>query len=389
MNLQKEAVIVAYGRSAIGKSGKKGALRGAHPVDFAGQVLDGVLRKIPQLERSEIEDLIVGCAKPEGVQGFNMARVIALRAGLGWEVPGQTVNRFCSSGLQAISTAANTILTGQAEVIVAGGVESMTAIPMGSDPAVRDRWVEEHEPGAYLPMGITAENVAQRYHVTREEMDAFAVESHRRAAEAQAAGKFDGEIIPVDGVDEEGSPIVFQKDQGIRPGSSMESLGALKPAFQEGGAVTAGQASQTSDGAGFVVLMSAEKAAALGLKPLARYLGFAVAGVDPSVMGIGPIQAVPKVMALTGLAPGDMDVIELNEAFAAQAIPCIRELGLPLDRVNINGGAVALGHPLGATGAILTCKALAELERRGGRYALISMCIGGGMGAAGVFERLP
>lgn len=389
MNQLHDAVVVAYGRSAVAKSGKKGALRSAHPVDYAGQVLDGVLRKIPQLDRTQIEDLIVGCAKPEGVQGFNMARVIALRAGLGWNVPGQTVNRFCSSGLQAISTAANMIMTGQAEIVAAGGVESMTAIPMGSDPTFRDKWVEANEPGAYLPMGITAENVAERYHVSREEMDLFAVESHRKAAAAQAAGKFDGEIIPVDGVDIEGNPIVFDKDQGIRPDSNAETLAGLKPAFRENGTVTAGQSSQTSDGAGFVILMSREKAEELGLRPLARFVAFAVAGVDPSIMGIGPMKAIPKVMALTGLTPEDMDVIELNEAFAAQAIPCIRDLQLPRERVNVNGGAIALGHPLGATGAILTCKALAELERRDGRYALISMCIGGGMGAAGILERLP
>lgn len=389
MNQLHDAVVVAYGRSAVAKSGKKGALRSAHPVDYAGQVLDGVLRKIPQLDRTQIEDLIVGCAKPEGVQGFNMARVIALRAGLGWDVPGQTVNRFCSSGLQAISTAANMIMTGQAEIVAAGGVESMTAIPMGSDPAFRDKWVEDHEPGAYMPMGITAENVAERYHVSRSEMDEFAVESHRKAAAAQASGKFDEEIIPVDGVDVEGNPIVFDRDQGIRPDSNVETLAGLKPAFREDGSVTAGQSSQTSDGAGFVILMSREKAEELGLRPQARFVAFSVAGVDPSIMGIGPMKAIPKVMKLTGLTPEDMDVIELNEAFAAQAIPCIRDLKLPKERVNVNGGAVALGHPLGATGAILTCKALSELERRGGRYALISMCIGGGMGAAGILERLP
>lgn len=389
MNQLHDAVVVAYGRSAVAKSGKKGALRSAHPVDYAGQVLDGVLRKIPQLDRTQIEDLIVGCAKPEGVQGFNMARVIALRAGLGWDVPGQTVNRFCSSGLQAISTAANMIMTGQAEIVAAGGVESMTAIPMGSDPAFRDKWVEDHEPGAYMPMGITAENVAERYHVSRSEMDEFAVESHRKAAAAQASGKFDEEIIPVDGVDVEGNPIVFDRDQGIRPDSNVETLAGLKPAFREDGSVTAGQSSQTSDGAGFVILMSREKAEELGLRPQARFVAFSVAGVDPSIMGIGPMKAIPKVMKLNGLTPEDMDVIELNEAFAAQAIPCIRDLKLPKERVNVNGGAVALGHPLGATGAILTCKALSELERRGGRYALISMCIGGGMGAAGILERLP
>ena len=386
----KDAVIVAYGRSAVAKSGKKGALRNTHPVDYAGLVLKGVLDKIPQLDKAEIEDVIVGCSNPEGVQGNNMARVIAMRAGLPWDVPGQTINRFCSSGLQAIATAANMIMTGQSEVMVAGGVESMTAIPMnsGDTSKIADQWVMEHEPGIYMPMGITAENVAAKYNVTREQMDAMAVESHKRAAAAQDAGKFDKEIIPLEGVDEAGNKIIFDKDQGIRRTTNMETLGNLKPAFKEDGVVTAGQSSQTSDGAGFVVLMSKEKAESLGIKPIAKFVAFAVAGVDPALMGIGPIKAVPKVMKLTGLTVDDMDVIELNEAFAAQAIPCKEALGFPDDKLNPNGGALALGHPLGATGAILTCKAISELERNGGKYGLITMCIGGGMGAAGIIEML-
>jgi acetyl-CoA acyltransferase len=388
MKTLNEAVIIAYGRAPIGKSGKKGAFRETHPVDLAGTVLSKVLAKIPQVDPKTLDDVIVACAKPEGVQGFNFARLIASRAACGWEVPGQTVNRFCASGLQAISTAANMIMTGQAEVIAAGGMESMTAIPMGSNPETRCKWIEEQDPGQYLSMGLTAENVAARYGVTREAMDAFAVESHKKAARAVAEGRIKEEIVPIPGVDAEGNPILLSEDQGVRPDSSLESLAGLKPAFKEDGRVTAGQASQVSDGCGFVILTSAEKAAKLGVKALARFLGFAVAGVDPSIMGVGPIKAVPKIMALTGLSVDQMDVIELNEAFAAQAIPCIRELGLDPVKVNPNGGAIALGHPLGATGAILTCKAISELRRIGGKYGLITMCVGGGMGAAGILERL-
>lgn len=384
----REAVIVAYGRSAVAKSGKKGYLRDIHPVDYAGLILRGVLEKIPQLDKKDIEDVIVGCSKPEKVQGACTGRIIALRAGLPRSVPGQTVCRFCASGLQAISTAANMIMTGQSDVLVAGGVESMSQIPAGYDPMVVNKWIEDNEPGIYMQMGLTAENVAEKFGVTRKEMDAFSLESHKKAAAAQDAGIFDSEIIPVEGTDLEGNKFIFYKDQGIRRDTSMESLAGLKTIFKEDGIVTAGQSSQTSDGTGFVVLMTKEKAQELAIKPIAKFIAFAVVGVDPSMMGIGPLEAVPKVMKISGLKIEDMDVIELNEAFAAQAIPCINILGLDKAKVNPNGGAIALGHPLGATGAVLTCKALNQLERINGKYALISMCIAGGQGAAGIFERL-
>lgn len=384
----REAVIVAYGRSAVAKSGKKGYLREMHPADYAATVLNGVLEKLPQVDKKDIEDLIVGCSKPEKAQAANLSRVIALRAGLPYSVPGQTVCRFCASGLQAISIAANMIMTGQSDVLVAGGAESMSQIPAGYDPLAINKWVSENEPGLYMSMGLTAENVAEKYGATREQMDAFALESHKRAAAAQDAGIFDSEIIPVEGTDLEGNKMIFDKDQGIRRDTSMESLAQLKTVFKEGGVVTAGQASQTSDGAAFVVLMTRKKAEQLGIKPIAKYIAFAVGGVDPSMMGIGPLVAVPKVMKIAGLNVEDMDVIELNEAFAAQAIPCINELGLDKAKVNPNGGAIALGHPLGATGGVLTCKALNQLERIDGKYTLISMCIAGGQGAAGIFERL-
>lgn len=388
MAQMNNVVVVAYGRSAIARSGKKGALREMHPVDMGGLVLKGLLdSKLPTLPREEIEDVIVGCAQPDLKQGCNPARPIALRAGLPKSVPGVQVNRFCSSGLQAIAMGAALIESGMNSCLVCGGIESMTAVPTNYDrTAFFDPWLVENEPDFYLPMGLTAENVAEKYGISRQEQDAFAVESHRKAAAAQMAGKFDDEIIPLPGVDVDGNAITFDKDQGIRPGSSMESLSQLKPCFKEGGSVTAATSSQTSDGAAFVVLMSREKAAALGIRPIARFVGFAAVGCDPAYMGLGPIYAVPKVMELTGLTVDDMDVIELNEAFAAQSIPCIRELKLPAEKVNPNGGAIALGHPMGATGAFLTCKALGELKRSGGKYALVTMCIGQGMGAAGIYE---
>jgi len=384
----RDAVVVAYGRSAIAKAGK-GALKGEHPVDFAAGVLTGVLKKVPQLDPRLIEDVIVGCAKPEGMQGLNVSRVIAQRAGLPDEVAGQTINRFCASGLQAIATAANAIMTGQSDVIVAGGVESMSAIPMASsDPKLRNSWLLANRPDIYMSMGMTAENVADQYGITREQMERFAADSHKKAAAAQKAGLFKNEIIPVEVSDEQGNRVVFDSDQGIRESTSAESLAALVPCFRESGSVTAGTSSQVSDGAGFVLLMSAEKAAELNIVPIARFVSFAVAGVPAGVMGVGPVKAVPKAMDIAGLTPAEMDVIEINEAFAAQALPCIQELGLDVSRVNMRGGAIALGHPLGATGAILTCKALSCLEDTKGRYALVTMCIGGGMGAAGIFERI-
>lgn len=382
----KEAVIVAYGRSSLGKA-IKGSLRNTHPVDFAGQVLKGVLDKMPQLNTQEINDVIIGCSKCEEVQGYNIGKLIALRAGLPYDVPAQTINRFCSSSLQAIYTAANIIRTGDADIVVAGGVESMSLLPMGTKSEVRSKWILENEPGAYMSMGVTAENVAELYNISRTEMDQMALESHNKAYNAQIEGKFEDEIIPIKALDDEGNWVTFAKDEGIRPNSSLESLGNLKTVFKENGKVTAATSSQMSDGAAMVVMMSKEKAEELGLKPIAKFVGFTVSGVDPAYMGIGPIKAVPLLLRKTGIKMEQIDVIEINEAFAAQAIPCIEELGMNKDRVNKNGGALALGHPLGATGAILTCKALAELERVDGKYALVTMCIGGGMGAACIFER--
>ncbi len=381
-----DVYVVAYGRSAVGKSGKKGVFRELHPIELGGMTLEGVLKRIPELDPEQIDDIICGCATPERQQGLNVSRLIAARAGVPISVPAVTVNRFCSSGLTAIDMGATAIEAGQADCIVAGGVESMTALPMGADPSIADPWIFANQTGLYYPMGTTAEVVAEYKHVTREEMDAMAVESHRRAAAAQDAGKFDEEIIPLPGVDEEGNPITVTKDQGIRRGTNMESLAALKPCFQEDGVVTAATSSQTSDGASFVVLMSGEMVEKTGVKPIARFIGFAVAGCEPSMMGLGPIYAVPKALELTGLKIDDMDVIELNEAFAAQAIPCIKELGMDPAKVNPNGGAMALGHPMGATGGILTCKTLSELKRTGGKYGMVTMCIGGGQGAAGIYE---
>lgn len=382
----KEAVIVACGRSAIGR-GRKGTLRQVHPVDLAGQVLSGVLARVPELPKDRIEDLVLGCSKPQSYQGDNIGRLVALRAGLPHQVPGMTVNRFCSSGLQAISIAADRIMTGEATVVVAGGVESMSLLPMGADPAIPSPWLTEHEPGLDLSMGETAELVAKDYGVTRLEADTFAMESHQKAFRARETGAFREEIIPIP-VQTEGGEILFDQDEGIRPNTTVETLAGLPPVFGEGGQVTAGNSSQISDGAGIVLLMERSEAERMGLRPMARFLGFSVAGVDPARMGIGPMKAVPKVMALTGLKVEDMDAIELNEAFAAQAIPCIRQLELPPEKVNPNGGAIAVGHPLGATGGILTTKMCYYLRHTGGRYGLITMCVGGGMGAAAIIERL-
>ena len=390
MPAMKNVVVVAYGRSAIARAGKKGALRNMHPADMGGLVLKGVLEKVPQLDPALIEDVIVGCAQQDLYQSGNLARLVALTAGLPDSVSAMSVNRFCSSGLQTIAIAAAQIEAGLNEVLVAGGVESMSSVPvtyLAQDLAkCQSANLLEKMPDVYLPMGATAENVAARHGVTREEMDALAVESHAKAAAAQDAGRFDDSIIPLPGVDEEGNPIVFNKDQGIRRGTSMESLAGLKPCFKEDGVVTAATSSQTSDGAGFVVLMSESKAKELGIKPIAKFISFGVGGCEPGYMGEGPIYAVPKAMKIAGLTVDDMDVIELNEAFAAQAIPCMNKLGMDRSKVNPNGGAMALGHPLGATGAFLTCKILDELKRTNGKYGLVTMCIGGGMGAAGIYE---
>ncbi len=385
---QREAVIVAYGRSPIGKA-PKGVFRSTHPVDLGAQTLKGVLARVPQLDSAQIDDVVVGCAYPEERQGWQFSRVIVQRAGLPDSVCAQTLTRFCSSGLQAIATGANAILAGQADVIVAGGVESMSQVKKMAYPEEYwESYLAEHYPEAYMGPGLTAENVAERWKVSRADMDAMAVESHRRADQAQQAGLFDEEIIPVYANTDDGDRMLVTRDEGVRPGTNAEKLAQLKPCFVENGSVTAATSSQMSDGAAFVVLMSRQKAEALGVKPLARLVGFAVGGCPAEVMGIGPIYAVPKVLERTGLALEDMEVIELNEAFASQALVCIRELGMDPERVNPNGGALALGHPLGATGAALTCKVLSQLRRNGGRYGMVTMCIGGGMGAAGIFELL-
>lgn len=383
-----DVVIVGYGRSAVAKSGKHGALRMMHPVDLGGQILRGVLDKIPALKDSDIDDVIVGCAQQELSQSFNIGRLVAQRAGLPDSVSGMSCNRFCSSGLQSVALAAASIHAGFADVIAAGGVESMSSIPINYDNMKKsiNPWIWSNKPANYAAMGITAENVAKKYGVTRLEMEAFTVSSHKKAAAAQEAGRLAPSIIPLTGTDDEGKEIVFSQDQGIRKNTSMESLANLEPCFKKDGLVTAGTSSPTSDGAGFVILMSEEKAKELNISPIAKFTGFSVAGLDPAYMGLGPIYAVPKVMEETGLTADDMDVIELNEAFAVQSLMCIRKLGLPPDRVNPNGGALALGHPLGATGAILICKALDELQRIHGTYSLITMCIGGGMGAAGILQ---
>lgn len=388
IKMLNSAVIVAYGRSAIARS-VKGSLKNTHPIDYASEILVGVLGQVPALDAKLIDDVVVGCAKPELSQRQNIGKLIALRAGLPYSVAAQTVNRFCASGLQSISIAANMIMTGQAEVVVAGGVESMTAVPyMGiGDPSFKDKWLDENEPGSYISMGLTAENVAEMHHISREEMEEFALKSQEKAIRARDCGFLGKDIIPVTALDDGGGEFSFGQDECIRM-TSLEKMAALAPCFKENGVVTAATSSPTSDGAGMAVLMSEQKAEELGMKPLVRFVGFAVAGVDPSYMGLGPIAAVPKVMEKTGLTVGQMDVIELNEAFAAQALPCIRTLGFDMEKVNPNGGAIALGHPLGATGTILTCKAISQLERIGGRYGLITMCIGGGMGAAGIIERI-
>lgn len=385
----KHAVIVAYGRTPVCKA-RKGSFATTHPLDWAAQALVGTLKKVPQLDAADIEDVIVGTATPSNELTGNVARMLVNRAQLPERIPGQTINRFCSSSLQAVATAANAILAGQAEVMVAGGVEFMSSKGPGPSMEYADRWLLEHYPGAYVPMGITAENVAKKYGITRQEMDAMAVESNRKAYAAQQSGGLNEAIIPITVTGPEGERTVAL-DEGIRPGTTLEACAGLKTAFipeEEGGSVTAATSSQTSDGASFVVLMSEEKAAALGIRPLARFVAFAASGCPAELMGIGPISAVPKALEKAGMTLDQMDVIELNEAFASQALVCIRTLGLPEEKVNPWGGAMALGHPMGATGGFLLSKALDWLRLNGGRYALVTMCVGGGMGAAGIFEYL-
>lgn len=373
-----EAVIVDCVRTPVGKA-PRGALRQTRPDDLAATAITGLLARYPGVAAAEIEDVILGCATPEGESGMNVARVAALRAGLPDSVCGVTINRFCSSGLQAIAMAAERIRAGMAETLVAGGTESMSMLPLALMRIAPNPWMVEHRPEIYINMGLTAENLQRRYGISREEQDAFALASHQKAIAAQSSGKFDDELIPV------GS---FRQDEGPRADTSMEALAKLKPAFHANGTVTAGNSSQTSDGAAAALVMSASRAQALGLKPRARFVSFAVGGVAPEVMGIGPVVAIPKALRLAGLTLDDIGVIELNEAFAVQALAVIREAGLPPERVNMNGGALALGHPLGCTGAKLTATILREMERGGHRYGMVTMCIGGGQGAAGIFERM-
>ena len=382
----ESCVIAAYGRSAIAKAGR-GMLSKVNPVDFGAEVLAGVLLKLPRLESRDIDDVIVGCAIPEGRMGLNPARNIVLRAGLPDTVPAQTVNRFCASGIQSVAAGAAMIRSGLQSVVVAGGVESMSDPIFSSAPEYLDEWLLEHS-DVYLPMGITGENVAARYRISRARMERFALDSHEKASAAAGRGWFEEEILPVTGRDELGKPAVLLSDEGIRSGMAPEKLAALKPAFGEDGLLTAATSSPRSDGAAFVVLMSEAKAAALGVRPLARFLTYAVTGTAPAYMGLGPIAAIKRALNQAGLAKEQLDVIELNEAFASQALATIDELGLDSQKVNPHGGALALGHPLGATGAILLGKAIHHLQATHGRYALVSMCVGGGMGAACVVEAL-
>jgi acetyl-CoA acyltransferase len=391
----RDAVIVSAVRTAVGKA-PKGTLRTTRPDEMGATVIKEALARVPGLEASEIEDVIMGCAMPEAEQGMNVARAAAIRAGLPVETSAMTINRFCSSGLQSSAMAAERIKSGGAEVIVAGGLETMSMIPMGGHIIRPNPYLVEHYPDFYLSMGLATENVARKYEVTREEQDEFALRSHTRAAAALDADKFKDEVVPLhvvlEDMDENGRKqrreVVFDKDEGVRRDTSAEGLAKLKPAFHVKGTITAGNASQMSDGAATAIVMSDARARALGAKPMARFVAYATAGCPPEEMGIGPVFAIPKVLKLAGLTLNDIDVIELNEAFAAQSLAVIKTLGLDPDKVNVNGGAIALGHPLGCTGAKLTASILRELERRNGRYGMVTMCVGGGMGAAGILERL-
>lgn len=390
---RKNAVIVAYGRSGIAKA-IKGSLRYTGCVDFGSQVLKGILAKTPAFDPALAEDLICGCAIPEAEQGLNIGRLLADSSGFPLSVPGQTVNRFCSSGLQSIASAANAIMAGQAKCIVAGGLENMSKVQMHRVAIIPDAASFGSYPDNFDTMGITAENVAEKYGISRERQDAFACESHRKAAAAIREGKFDDEIIPVMAKrpkrQEDGTPgfelVRFAQDECVRPDSMVEGLAKLKPLFRMGGTVTAGNSSQMNDAAAFVILMEEEFAKEQGLKPIARFVSYAVRGVHPGYMGIGPVEAIPKALEIAGLTLKDIDLIELNEAFASQSLACIDLLGLNPEIVNVNGGGIAFGHPLGCTGAYLSMKLIGELKRRGQKRGLVSMCIGGGMGAAGVFE---
>jgi acetyl-CoA acyltransferase len=397
----REAVIVSSVRTAVGKA-PKGALRTTRPDDLAATAIKEAIARAKGLDPAEIDDVVIGCATPEAEQGMNVARIASLRAGLPVTTSAMTINRFCSSGLQAIANAAQSIMAGHSEVAIGGGTESMSMIPMGGNKVAINPWLADNYPDTYLNMGLTAENLAKKYGVTREEADAFALASHQKAIAAIAAGKFKDEIARVEvsyayfenGVNGATAlkpktvKSIFEVDEGPRADTSMEALGKLKPAFHARGTVTAGNSSQTSDGAAAAVVMSADKARALGLKPMARLVAFATAGCPPEEMGIGPVFAIPKALKIAGLTLDQIDVIELNEAFAAQALSVVKVAGLDASKVNVNGGALALGHPLGCTGAKLTATILHEMERRNLRYGMVTMCIGGGMGAAGIFERV-
>ncbi len=392
--MSKEVVIVSSVRTAVGKSGK-GSLRVTRPDDMAATAIKGALERVPQIDPKEIEDVIIGCATPEAEQGMNVARIASLRAGLPVEVSAMTINRFCSSGLQAISLAADSIMAGRAEIAIGGGVESMSMIPMGGHKVSANPWLVGNYPDAYLSMGLTAERLAKRFGITREQADEFSLNSHKKALAAIQTGKFEDEIVPVpvsfttpNGSKPKRMDITFKVDEGPRADTTLEALASLRPAFHAKGTVTAGNSSQTSDGAAASVLMSADKAKQLGIKPLARFVAFATAGYKPEEMGLGPVYAIPKVLKMAGLKLEDISVFELNEAFAAQALSVIKEAGLDISKINPNGGAVALGHPLGCTGAKLTATIIRELKRTNGKYGIVTMCIGGGMGAAGIIENV-
>lgn len=392
--MTREAVIVAGVRTAVGRA-KKGTTRNTRSDEMAAALIRELLRRAEALDPAEIDDVIIGCAMPEGVQGLNMARNIALRAGLPASVPAVTVNRFCSSGLQTIAMAAERIIANGADVIIAGGAETMSMVPMTGFRVSPNPWLVENNPEAYMSMGLTAERVAAEYEVSRQAQDEYALRSHQKAARAQDENRFAGQILPLE-IEEvtpgNGQPerrtIILGADEHVRRDTSLESLARLKPVFQQGGTVTAGNSSPLSDGAAAVLIMERGRAEALGLKPLLRFVGFSVAGVPPEVMGIGPVAAVPRVLQRTGLSLEEIDFIELNEAFASQAVAVMRELGFDEERLNVDGGAIALGHPLGASGAKLTVQLMDQLLRHDAQFGLVTMCVGGGMGAAGIFENV-
>ncbi len=391
----KTAYLISAKRTACGKA-NKGSLRFTYPDTLGGEVIKDLMKQVPDLDPAEVDDVMMGCAFPEASQGLNIARQIALLGGLPDSVPGVTVNRFCSSGLQTIAMAAERIMAGGADVIIAGGVESMSMVPMGGISFQPNPDLVDNRPEVYISMGLTAENVAEKYKISRDDQDAFAYQSHQRAIATWENGRFDGQITPIEVVEKkisaEGEIIketfTFNKDEGPRGDTSTEVLNKLRPVFKAGGSVTAGNSSQMNDAAAAVLVMSEEKVTELGLTPIARYVGFDVAGVAPEYMGIGPVEAVPKVLDKAGLSLKSIDLVELNEAFASQSLAVIRELGLDQEITNVNGGAIAMGHPLGCTGAKLTTQILHEMKSRGSKYGLVTMCIGGGMGAAGIFENL-